>query len=533
MRIDLAEGMGLQLAMMTTIHCLALGRIGGWALLMGVVTVLPMPARAENLLEGTAVQVSLAKSPTAADWVPSVTFEKATRHDLRLRVEFEVKTLPASPVLTLKKPPGIAEWSLNGQPLLGPPKDMFYPELEGIPTAALKTGRNVLEAAYSVNVNPRDGKLSPASSGEIRLDLQPGEVSKFEIRTGPILGAAGTDYFTVGCRTRMPATVTLHCDGRTWTSKPGVIHLLRADGLQAGREYAYKLVAELAGGGATASSKSWQVKTMPAKGPVTFVALGDARNNPKIWGRILSQAMQFEPAFVIHTGDIVGNGNDYEAWDREFAKPAEKFLARVPCFYTFGNHENNVALIYQMFGFPEQARGNYNQIIGPVQLFAMNRFENWGKGAGNLVTMEKQLAASNSPFIFAFAHPPAWSSASHGNDKLGQEVHFPIFEKHDVTAMIAGHDHCYERSEPGGTTMLIAGGAGASLYNQEHLKDNPHSKVFRSEYSFLVFRADDQKCEMKAYTYGGMNTPDNERKIVLVDTRVWEARKQAAGKPNN
>ncbi|MCX6875963.1 MAG: metallophosphoesterase [Verrucomicrobia bacterium] len=517
---------------MTKAYGMTVGRSGVWALLMGVAAVLPLVTQAANLLEGEAVQVTLEKSPAAKDWVPAVTFEKATRHDLRLRVAFELKTLPATPVLSLKKPPGIADWSLNGQALLGPPKDMFYPELEGIPTAALKVGTNVLEARYSVNVYLRDGKLSPASTGAIPLDLQAGDVGKFEIRTGPVLGAAGTDYFTVGCRTRMPASVTLHCDGRTWSSKPGVIHLLRADGLQPGREYEYKLVAELAGGGATAASPPCKVKTLPNKGPVTFVALGDARNNPKIWGRILSQAMKFEPAFLIHTGDIVGNGNDYEAWDREFAKPAEKFLASVPCFYTFGNHENNVAMLYQMFGFPEQGRGNYSQCIGPVQLFAMNRFENWGKGSGALVTMEKQLAASKSPFIFAFTHPPAWSSGSHGNDKLGQEIHFPIFDKYGVTALLAGHDHCYERSEPGGTTMLITGGGGAGLYGQERLKDNPHSKLYRSEYNFLVFRADDRKCEMKAYTYGGTKTPDNERKVELVDTRVWEPRAQAGGKAN-
>ena len=509
-----------------------LGRRGAAAWIMTVVAVLPVSSQAQNLLQGQAARVTLAKSPAAKDWVASIPFDKAARYELRVRVEFEVKAVPATPVLTLKKPPDMGEFTLNGQALIGPPKDMFYPVLEGIPTSLLKPGKNVLESAYAVNVTMRDGKLSPASTGEIKLDLQPGDVGKFGIRTGPILGAAGPDYFTVGCRTRMPATVTLQCDGRKWTSKPGVIHLLRADGLKAGREYEYKLVAELAGGKATTSSLSYKVKTLPDKGPVTFVAFGDARNNPKIWGHIVSESLAFQPAFVMHTGDIIGNGNDYEAWDNEFAKPAEKFLATIPCFYTFGNHENNVQMIYQMFGFPEQGRGNYTQVIGPVQLFAMNRFENWGKGSPALVTMEKQLAASKSPFVFAFTHPPAWSSGSHGNDKLGQEVHYPIYNNYEVTALLAGHDHCYERSEPGGTTMLITGGGGANLYNQEHLKDNPHSKIYRSEYNFLVFRADDRKCEMKAYTYGGLNTPDNERKIEMVDSRIWEARTQAGGKGN-
>jgi len=72
--------------------------------------------------------------------------------------------------------------------------------------------------------------------------------------------------------------------------------------------------------------------------------------------------------------------------------------------------------------------------------------------------------------------------------------------------------------------MLIAGGAGAPLYRQEKLAKNPHSKIYRSEYGFLVFKADNQSCTLKAYTYGGLKTPDAERKLQEVDTRTWTAR---------
>lgn len=485
-------------------------------------------APAQNLLEGAPVLVTTNMAGGADDWSPEIVFAKAQRYDLRLKVVFQVAGKPAAPVLALKKPANIVQWTLNGQALMGPPKDMFFPVLEGIPVSALKEGENVLEARYWVNVFPRDGKLSPSSTGALKLDLQPSDYARFDIPVGPVLGAAGYDYFTVGCRTRMPATVTLHCDGRTWTGKPGVIHRLRATGLQEGREYEYRLVADAVGGGASVTTKVWKVKTLPSKGPITFVALGDARNNPKIWGRITSKALAYEPAFALHTGDIVGNGNDYEAWETEFAKPAATFLATVPCFYTFGNHENNVSMLYDFFGFPQDDRSSFTQVVGPVQIFAMNRFENWNKASGNLVWLEKELAASKAPFILTFTHPPAWSSGSHGNDKLGQDVHFPIFDRYGVTAAIAGHDHCYERSEPGGTTMLIAGGGGASLYKPEHAADNPHSKIYRSEYNFLVFKADESACEMKAYAYGDMKTPDNERKIVEIDSRKWEPRKIGA-----
>jgi hypothetical protein len=71
---------------------------------------------------------------------------------------------------------------------------------------------------------------------------------------------------------------------------------------------------------------------MPANGPVNFVALGDGRYNPKIWGLITNQNLKFELDFAVHTGDIVGNGNDYDIWDRDYATPAQKILTP-RCFY--------------------------------------------------------------------------------------------------------------------------------------------------------------------------------------------------------
>ena len=47
------------------------------------------------------IKVMKSREMPAGDgeWAPAVTFGEATRHDLRLRVEFEVREIPASPVL--------------------------------------------------------------------------------------------------------------------------------------------------------------------------------------------------------------------------------------------------------------------------------------------------------------------------------------------------------------------------------------------------------------------------------------------------
>lgn len=497
--------------------------------LFSAVLLMLTTVHAENLLEGARIMVASGTGAADAVWVPVVKFDKPGNVKIRLKVEFEVKSTPSSQFLSLTKPEGFGVWSINGQPLMTPPVDMIFTQVDGIASSLIKTGTNTLEGCFLQKVDQRFGFISPRSTSGYKFELKPADIKDFEIRTGPILGAAGYDYFTVGCRTRMPAAVTLECDGRSWTSNPGLVHRFKADGLKEGVEYEYKLVARLEGGTATAESKLWKVRTLTSKGPLTFAALGDARSNPKIWGSIAAEVLRFKPQFILHTGDIVVNGNDYEIWDTQFASPAGEFLATIPCFYTFGNHENNVSMLDMLFGFPGGKR-NYSQVIGPVQVFAMDRSSNWGKGSTNLVTMEKELSESTAEFILAFTHPPAWSSGAHGNDILGKDVHFPILERYGVTALIAGHDHCYERLEPGNTTMLITGGGGATLYRQTNKSKNPHSKIFRSEFNFLIFNVDDKQCEMKAYAFGDDRTPDARRKVEEIDKRVWKPRKAGVQK---
>ena len=51
----------------------------------------------------------------------------------------------------------------------------------------------------------------------------------------------------------------------------------------------------------------------------------------------------------------------------------------------------------------------------------------------------------------------------------------PLFDKHNVDLVIAGHNHVYERSvpifqdseSPTGTTYMVSGGAGAPLYTSQ------------------------------------------------------------------
>jgi hypothetical protein len=98
-------------------------------MIMFAMAAAPLSAMAQNLLEKATIAVSAGKAGEAESWVPEITFEKQGKHPLRVRAEFSVEALPAATLFTLKKPPHINAWTLNGKPLVGPPKDMFIPEV--------------------------------------------------------------------------------------------------------------------------------------------------------------------------------------------------------------------------------------------------------------------------------------------------------------------------------------------------------------------------------------------------------------------
>ncbi len=96
-----------------------------------------------------------------------------------------------------------------------------------------------------------------------------------------------------------------------------------------------------------------------------------------------------------------------------------------------------------------------------------------------------------------------------------------MLKEYQATAMFAGHDHIYERSEPtNGVSMIVCGGAGAPLRGKagNASKQNPYSKVFASKHHYCLLTVSGDVCTMKVYTPEG----------TVIDTRSWPARKVTA-----
>ena len=78
--------------------------------------------------------------------------------------------------------------------------------------------------------------------------------------------------------------------------------------------------------------------------------------------------------------------------------------------------------------------------------------------------VENELKASSSDWKIAVFHHPLYSSGDrHGSDLRLREVLEPLFLKYNVSVVLTGHDHFYERVKPQKGIQYFVVGSGGQL----------------------------------------------------------------------
>ncbi|MCE5277577.1 MAG: metallophosphoesterase [Planctomycetaceae bacterium] len=457
----------------------------------------PAKPKGPNLLAGVKWSFSAdgGKTFVAAD---KLSVDKGAQ--VIAEAELDVADPAALGGLEVTIPKGGPEITINGKAPEGLLPRMTYTIWSIDPQKALAKGRNVVRASRAgLDVQ------SPA----VVTHIEPVNVG---VQTGPILGCAGEGFFTLTCRTNMPAAVHVSANPEpggpeaTGTSPRGYYHRLKIALPKGAKAFTYTLTTQ----SGTVKNTLDPVKVkVPGTGETfRFVAVGDCRSNPTGWKTISDAVAAAEPELVLFSGDLVGAGRVDFTWDREFAGPARTMLSRIPFYTVAGNHEQSAAAFFTLFYAPNETGrpDNWAQAVGGVLFIGIDG----GKGSDEMTKfVETALAASKEKFIFLMTHYPAYSSGMHGKRPDGgmgysKKVLMPLLAKYNATAMIAGHDHDYERSEPPagvGVTCIVAGGGGAPLYGRQGR--NSYSKVFLTKLHYCIFEVKGNTCEMKAYDAEG------------------------------
>ncbi|GAH47358.1 unnamed protein product, partial [marine sediment metagenome] len=396
----------------------------------------------------------------------------------------------------------------------------------GISAKAVHPGKNRITLAYAVD-NSRGGK--PLNLDVPQVSLLGLLEHHLAFSTHPILGATGEKFLTLACRTNMAAKVTLtvtDSKGKQHrkSGAAGLVHRFRIDGLAGGWKQ-YTVQAErgpyriMLGGAAGQPGKGFR-----------FVALGASCAAPEQWKRTADAVAGVGPRLVLHTGDFVTDGRSESQWEQQCLAPARNLLSGIPTYAVPGDQETGVPFVFEMLQTPTPGGrgGNWAQTIGSMLLIGIDAAADFCADGKNAAWLEKQLKAAQAAktkFIFLAGHYPPWSSS--GGEQIARdarrarqarEVIMPLLKEYGAAAMIAGHDRCYERSEPpGGVTLITTGGAGAAggAKGADAARRNPYSKAFHAGGHFCMFHisGDGELCTMRAVGMDGK----------VVDTKSWRS----------
>ncbi len=103
----------------------------------------------------------------------------------------------------------------------------------------------------------------------------------------------------------------------------------------------------------------------------------------------------------------------------------------------------------------------YRAEVGNVLFIGLD--SNDSENPSQVAWLDATLAASEAEWTIVALHHPPFSAGVHGSDAEAREAFVPIFERHGVDLVLAGHDHDYQRSVPIGETTYVVSGAGAKV----------------------------------------------------------------------
>jgi len=222
-----------------------------------------------------------------------------------------------------------------------------------------------------------------------------------------------------------------------------------------------------------------RIKGLAAE-PLTFTVLGDNRDNPEIFGKVLKLADN-DPGltFAIHLGDMVHNA-DLAQYRIFFDGVRQNY--RQPMVTVIGNHE-----LYGEGGW-ERGLELYREIFGP-DYYSFQVGDNYfivvDDAAKEVMTpeqfswLEAELKKSQAyktrlVFLHVPLFDPSGSPKPHSLPPEAAARLLALFKKYQVSHVFAAHLHGYYAGAWDGLPYTITGGAGAPMYGKNTRHDFYH-----------------------------------------------------------
>ncbi|MFX0099843.1 MAG: metallophosphoesterase [Candidatus Hodarchaeota archaeon] len=178
--------------------------------------------------------------------------------------------------------------------------------------------------------------------------------------------------------------------------------------------------------------------------------------------------------FIINAGDIGDNGSSQESWNY-FFKHAAKYSPNIPFAFTLGNHDNKAGqpMYRKYFAFNSPYPGslyysfNYSNVhVVSIEVPYGRDYEKWAEPGSPMMTWLKEdlNKSQNKDFRIVVFHCPIYSSGFFGyHRELKSALHDAVFVPYNISLVITGHSHHYERCIVDDIRYIVCGGGGGVM----------------------------------------------------------------------
>src|SRR5687768_6130630 len=229
--------------------------------------------------------------------------------------------------------------------------------------------------------------------------------------------------------------------------------------------------------------------TLPnAANSVKFLVIGDTgtggREQYQVAVKIAEARQRFPFTFAIMLGDNLYGSENASAYVSKFERPYKPLLdAGVKFYAALGNHDEPSQRNYAKFNM--DSKRYYTHGHGDVEFFVL---DSTYMTPQQIDWLGNELEESDAEWKIPYMHHPMYSSGEkHGSERDLQALVEPLFVKHGVDVVFAGHEHFYERLKPQKGIFYITQGGGARL-RKGTLRDNSlmTARGFDTDRSFTL-----------------------------------------------
>ena len=206
---------------------------------------------------------------------------------------------------------------------------------------------------------------------------------------------------------------------------------------------------------------------------------------------------RFKYDIVVTVGDNILGSERPQDFQKKFEIPYKPLLdAGVKFYASLGNHDSREQRFYKLFNM----EGKLYYSFSPKAKIRFFAFDSTYPEPEQIRWLEKELAASNDDWKIVFFHQPLYSSGqTHGSDLQLREVLEPLFLKHNVSVVLSGHDHVYERVKPQkGIAYFVVGSGGRLRVGNINRKSGLTAKGFDTDQAFMAAEISDDQMYFNA-----------------------------------